>query len=384
MGLTEDPSLTPGFFKIYRQLRCVAMTGISKGNSGEKGFSRILEIGFTPLMVTNPNFETTYIETQVKALPGEGKLGAAFAQARRLVSAALDNRHELVVCRSFSRFIWRSNMSAMANLMRYFIYWLIRVCVGLRVRAGAMLVVLDWDDEDVLFARDLFLLDACTLYFKRELPQNFWNAFKYIQPPHQEPITDFTSNPQFLPRMAKLRPVPLGISTEKIERIDQALQTFSSQEKSMDVFFAGRLTSSTVRAQGLAELKSLTQAGFKIDISEGKLPFDEFVRRMSQAWLVWSPEGGGWDCWRHSEIALAGSVPLINYPTIRRHAPLLDGIHSIFYNVDEGGIARAVQDALLDRLRLQAMAVAARIHVLKHHSYPRIADYIVRSAREAE
>ena len=347
----------------------------------------ILEIGFTPLVATHPAYQTVYVETQVGALPGGGllaKVRGAVAQGQRLLAGALDTRCKLVVCRSFSRFMRRRELSTPANALRYAMYWFIRFCVWLRVRhPEVQLVVLDWDDEAVIFRRDRFLLDRCSLYFKRELPQNAWNAFKYLQPPHQEPIMEFTSNPRFLPLLAKLRPVPLGIAPEKVARIERCLREADSLEKTSDVFFAGRVSCSTVRMEGLAQLEALRARGWRVDVPTEGLPFEEFVRRMAQSWLVWSPEGGGWDCFRHYEICVAGAVPLINYPTVQRYRPLLDGVHCVFYGVEEGGLARVAEKALADKERLRTMGRAAREHVLTEHTYPRLAQYIVESAGQA-
>ncbi len=352
-----------------------------KAQTGE----HILEIGFTPLIASNSAYRTTYVETQVVSLPGGGffaKARGAFEQGRRLLGSALDDRFSLVICRSFSRFIWRRELALAANALRYGTYWLIRFCVWLRVnRGGARLVVLDLDDESLIFPRDKFLLDACSLYFKRELPQNAWNTFKYLQPPYQEPIMEFTGSPNFRVRLGKLRPVPLGIDPQKVARIERCIAGANPVEKQIDVFFAGRIPCSTVREQGLSELHSLAGRDVRVDIPEAGLPFEEFVLRMARAWLVWSPEGGGWDCFRHSEICVAGSVPLINYPTIRRHRPLIEGVHCFFYGI-EGGLARTIEAALADKPRLLTMANAARAHVLAYHSYPQIARYIVEASRD--
>jgi cytochrome c5 len=378
-----SPSPRPSRPPSPRRIRMAAPGEISE-HGRVKPFSvdRILEIGFTPLIATNPAYKTTYVETRVAALPGQGligKLRGAWAQARRLISAALDRRHNLVVCRSFNRFVWRPNFSFLTNVSRYGIYWLIRFCIWLRVKRGrALLVVLDWDDEAFVFPRDMFLLEQCAIFFKRELPQNSWNAFKYLQPPHQETM-DFAQDPRFVPLVEKLRPVPLGIATEKIERVQRCLPPGGATLKSADIFFAGRLNYSSVRIDGMREIKALAANGVRLDIPGENLPFEEFVLRMSRAWLVWSPEGGGWDCFRHSEICVAGSVPLINYPTIQRHEPLLDGIHCCFYDVDPGGLTRAVLSALADKPQLERMAAAGKAHILKHHSYPQIAAYILES-----
>jgi len=104
--------------------------------------------------------------------------------------------------------------------------------------------------------------------------------------------------------------------------------------KKTDVFFAGGLDHRLNRRSGLRQLVQLKTEGYSIDIVLERLPLDEFLRRCAQACLVWSPEGHGWDCQRHYEAAVAGSVPLMQSPTIYRHAPLMDNEHGIYYNIE--------------------------------------------------
>ena len=99
---------------------------------------------------------------------------------------------------------------------------------------------------------------------------------------------------------------------------------------------------------------------------------------LSASWLVWSPEGSGWDCYHHYEVCLAGSVPVINYPSIRRYAPLLDGIHCIYYGVEAEDLLLKVKAAFADKARLIAMARAGRKHVLQHHTTQRLGEYILK------
>ena len=93
--------------------------------------------------------------------------------------------------------------------------------------------------------------------------------------------------------------------------------------------------------------------------------------------LAWSPAGFGWDCGRHYEAPLVNTVPLINYPTIMRHGPLLDGEHCVLYGVEPGGLAQAARAALADKPRLRRIAAQAAAHVRRHHSWQARAEHVV-------
>jgi hypothetical protein len=109
------------------------------------------------------------------------------------------------------------------------------------------------------------------------------------------------------------------------------------------------------------------------------LPRPEFHRRMSQAWLAWSPSGFGWDCYRTGEAAQCLTVPVVNHPTVERHRPLLQGQHLIQYDLEGDGLARAVQSALADKERLKQMAFAARDHVNTHLTLQAMASHIIET-----
>ncbi len=142
-----------------------------------------------------------------------------------------------------------------------------------------------------------------------------------------------------------------------------------SVPKTTDVFFAGSsATNSAVRADGIEELRALKAEGYRVDIPDGRLTETEFHRRLAAAWLAWSPAGFGWDCLRHYEAAASGTVPLINYPTIHRDLPLVDGEHCLFYAPELGGLTAAIRAALADKPHLLHIAKNARAHVYAHHT----------------
>ncbi len=245
----------------------------------------------------------------------------------------------------------------------------------LRWRLAAPIAIVDHEDLPVINRNNFFLLDRCRIYFKRELPPDRWRLF--LKTGHANlPTPRFREGARYQARVAKLRPISLGLPLSA-----PISSPVESTEKSVDIFFAGRIEgSSFLRQRGLSELLALCeQRGVVVDVSE-RLPQADFYRRCSRAWLTWSPEGLGWDCFRHYEAAMCGSVPLINQPTIERHRPLLQGTHAIYYDVDEGGLTRAVVAALADKPRLAAMGRAARAHVLAHHTPTALARHIVRTS----
>jgi hypothetical protein len=205
----------------------------------------------------------------------------------------------------------------------------------LRGRITPPLAVVDLEDNASINRCDRYLLDACRLYFKRELPVDSWRLFANTMTPRQ-PSRRFRANPANRRRIAKLRPISLGIPPGM-----EPLLPIARRDKTADVFFVA-------------------------------------------ARIVWSPEGYGWDCFRHYEAAACGSVPLINYPSIIRHRPLEHGVHCLYYAPEPGGLASTVLAALQDKARLAAMAENAREHAIRFHRRSALGDYVVESCLPAE
>src|SRR5690606_12639743 len=134
-------------------------------------------------------------------------------------------------------------------------------------------------------------------------------------------------------QLHKLRPVSLGLAPWRVADLPVA-----PAEKTTDIFFAGTLSpDNRVRQQGAALLARLADEGFRVDHAPDRLERPEYLRRCARAWLVWSPEGKGWQCFRHFEAAAAGSVPVINARPIEMPHPLLPGVHCLHYDAGEEG-----------------------------------------------
>lgn len=338
----------------------------------------ILEIGPRPYVATARPEDSLFFATDPAASAPDGiralrSLGALW---RALGRADV----ELIVChptfsapwglRALGRaiFSWRF-LKGRSPLIRAFAPEL------LRWRGRAPIVVVDHEDLPVINRDNLFLLDRCALWFKRELPVDHWRVFLKTAHP-QLPTPRFRMAEPQRRRVEKLRPISIGLPT-RTEGLPPP-----PQAKTADIFFLARVAdSSTARARGLAELRALADQGVVVDIPDGNLPRPEFYRRCAAAHLVWSPEGLGWDCFRHYEALACGTAPMINQPQIDRHAPLIAGQHALYYDPEPGGLTRAVLAALQDKAALARIAEAGRAHVMAHHTPEALARYVVETAR---
>lgn len=342
---------------------------------------RILEIGaWTYCKDAYPD-TTTLLWTGERPYRHPGAAGvhdctpARFLQAMRDVR---DGKYDVVVAymqvwppwhpRYWLRSLLRQPLRPFAALTRVFgVAWL-RV-----MRPRAPFAAIDMNDSFIVGQHNFFLLDSTDATFKRELPVDRWMVLCHSA--HAAiPTRRIRRQPRWIARMAKLRPIVLPAA--KLPSVD------GFPEKTADVFFSGDVTeNSWVRSAGRAELDALAARGIKVDIPNERLSHAAFLKRMSQAWLAWSPAGFGWECYRTAEAAQCLTVPLVNYPTIERHAPLREGEHAVFYDVAPGELTRGVEDALRDKDQLRRMALAARDHVVAHHVGRAVIDYVVAETR---
>jgi hypothetical protein len=240
---------------------------------------------------------------------------------------------------------------------------------------GPCLAGLDMSDRPVIDNRWFGMLDTCVCFFKRELPQNPCNTFLYTTARTEDNGNVLVSE-VFQRRIKKLRPISLGIPTEFCRQFADL-----NIPKKTDVFFAGDIMNRPTRINGLRQLERLEKEGFSIDIARERMPHEEFFRRCAQAHIVWSPEGLGWECLRHYEAALAGSVPLMQAPTILRYAPFEDGTHGLYYYLEGEHLSFSIRQALKHRPRLVEMGQAAREHVLRWHTHEALGRYVIEETQ---
>jgi hypothetical protein len=342
-------------------------------------FGKVLEVGSVRLLAGIKDYSVHFVDTRFSILPGLSllaRLKYAVKHALSLFNEIRRPEYRLIVCRCFGRFAWSRNHSWITNTIRWLMRQFLAFCIDRRSRS-ANLVIVDFDDELTIDRRDLRLLKECDLYFKRELAQNAWTNLLRAQPLLGE-YQAMMQDPRFRKMIGKFRPISLGIPEEQLAAIQSIhAKRNGLAKKQFDIFFAGSIDHSTVREMGVHWLQQLKSEGYAVYLPEGGLPSREFNEALSASWLVWSPEGSGWDCFRHYEVCLAGSVPVINFPTIRRYAPLEDGVHCIYYGIEGDDLLRKIKTALVDKPRLIEMAQAGRQYVLGHHTRDQVGNYVL-------
>jgi hypothetical protein len=214
-----------------------------------------------------------------------------------------------------------------------------------RVVGSCRHVIVDTGDYRRLCEATIRLFPRSTLYFQRELDLDRIT----------EPV--------------RVRPLPLFVPNENLipER----------RQKDIDVFFAGALCNG-VRRDAVETVRSLSGRGLRVVISSAPLPYPDFIAALARSWLVLSPEGYGWDCYRHYEACLAGSVPVINRPSYHRPLFLQHGVHCFYYDLGQGSLAALLLAVLANKDRLMGMAEAGREHVLANHTRSAVARYMLR------
>ena len=320
-------------------------------------------------------------ENKKNALPAGVKL-FTWSTARKLRRALREKQYDLVISCSNADPFWRAEKSWFGNLFKclkkivlkpsslgiYLVPWMLS-------GSPVPLAVFDWEDNTSIARKNWALLKRAACYFKTQSPRNPYKAFLF-QDKRNDCLFNIVRQPVYTTLASKLRPYSVGIT------IPENWAQLHAVEKKTDVFFAGAAHYSWARLEGRRLLEEMQEEGFKIDLhltGEGneRLPQEEFLRRCAQAWLVWSPEGAGWDCARHYWAPLMGSVPLLNHPDTRRHQPLMEEIHAFYYGVEGDDIKRVVRRALQDKARLRQMAADGEAFVRRYHTHTALADYMI-------
>jgi hypothetical protein len=221
---------------------------------------------------------------------------------------------------------------------------------GLR---SARHIILDIHDDPRLCETTLRLFPRFALYFKRELA---------LDAAHSRPP------------IGKFKPLPLILPNER--RIPP------SHEKDIDLVFAGRLCNDT-RKRAVEAARSLAAQRVRVFIPDRPLSYRSFMEVLGRSWLVLSPEGLGWDCYRHYEACLAGSVPIINRPRFKRHLYLEEGTHCFYYDADRDCVATRVLELLADKPKLACMSEEGRRYVLANHTRSAVGRYMLKELAES-
>jgi hypothetical protein len=148
------------------------------------------------------------------------------------------------------------------------------------------------------------------------------------------------------PPVGNVYHLPLYIYTEKYNPP-------SNVGKDIDLFFSGTINSDA-REEALPALELLKAKGYNVVINKDRLNMEQFLMYMSRSYLCLSPAGVGYDCFRHYEIMLCSSVPVINLPREPLMHPLEHGGNCFLYK-DADDLVKQVEFLLTQKEMLVRM-----------------------------
>jgi len=348
--------------------------------------TKILEVGSDNLFQKLFPNKTTYLYTSHSRSQMKRQASRALS-LKKALCVGLDfarGRYRLVALASTGKALWNPDRSLLKNLISVVRHLLCPASLAPYLIAWASrffkvpAVAYDTRDTMLISQENFFLFPHVRCFFKREIPQNRWHVFLATTPKNGD-VSNIRRQPFFQHALAKVRPLPLHVGPETY-----SFSEVSREEKQVDIFYAGENPKTTVRTDGVILLKELRHFGVTVDMPEERLNEVEFRRRMSRAWLAWSPEGSGWECHRHYEALIHGAVPVINYPTLYRYKPLIEGMHAFYYGCEEDDLMRVVRRALEDKEVLLRMIESGRSHLQKWYSSSSVIEYVLRECKLSE
>lgn len=341
---------------------------------------RILEIGDEGTFHRQVPDQLTWIWTnpaKVKERGGSFDLRMTPWLAWKLRGQIARGEYDLIILMAMKDHLWRKDRFFLRNiwalLMRVIrrFYKFAHYLVFFAPKGKTRIVMIDTGDTMIIGPQNHVFFSKVDFFFKRELPQNHWNCFLQTSR-FNEDLVNVQRNPYQREALKKLRPFPLGIHKSNM----LIFSDMKAENKTSDIFYVGA-PRSTVREAGIPLIERLRDEGIRVDMPAKRLEKEEFLQRMSASWLAWSPEGMGWDCFRHHESLIVGAVPIINHPTIHRYRPLIEGEHAFYYSVEGDDLVRVIKKALADKEQLLRMVAAGREHIARWGTTDALLRYLM-------
>ncbi|PTX99331.1 hypothetical protein DB346_15830 [Verrucomicrobia bacterium LW23] len=224
----------------------------------------------------------------------------------------------------------------------------------------------DMRDSPFVLPADWPLLEACDLYFKREL--FFWEAKSLL------PMRHARGGAETDPLAQRLRPLSYGVRPKYQGRPHRPVA-----ERDVDIYISGH--GNPIRDEARARLRRFAEkhAGrYRVEIVDF-LQDAEYDEMLQRAKLIVCTESFGCETWRQLEAAACGAVPVINWPYAQHHLALEPDKHAVYYSPLGDDFERQLERALADLPRLEAMSIATAQHTQAHKTRAAIGDYIVRT-----
>lgn len=330
-------------------------------------FEDFLEPGF----LNRPEYEVEIVSGDRTSSKSPYAIDCArFRSLRRRLEAG---EFDLVISGNIWNTPWPCNKgfwTSLAQAARFFTYkqsmldawwapWLVQ---GLTDRVP--FAVIDLRDPHYVLPWDFRLLESCTHYFKRELFA--WPRRSLL------PLATYLGNRRVSPHESKLLPLSYGVHPRKIPE-----QVIPMAERDIDIFISG--LGNPVRDEVKNRCRKLASR-YKVELVETKSAKLDYHDCLLRAKLVICTESYGCETWRQYEASASGAVPVINYPFVLHHMPMVPDEHAIFFSMAGDDFEHQIDRALSNPALLEKISRQTRQFTIEHKDRRRIADYIVKTS----
>lgn len=332
-------------------------------------FDTFFEVGF----LNRPEYEVEIVSGNRTSGPSPYAMdGKRRRELRRRLEAG---EFDLVISGNIWNTPWPCNKgfwTSAAQAMRFFTYkrlmldtwWAPSLVKGLTDRVP--FAVVDLRDPHYLLPWDERLLTSCTHYFKRELFA--WHRRSML------PLYTYVGKRRLEPHESKLLPLSYGVDGGQIPAAE-IIKPMA--ERDIDLFITG--FGNPVRNH-IRERCMKLASRYKVVTVEGKVSSAEYTDHLNRSKLVVCTESYGCETWRQYEAAAYGAVPLINYPFVLHHQPMVPDEHAVFFSLAGEDFEHQIDRALSSPALLEKISRQTRQHTIEHKDRRRIADYIVNTA----
>lgn len=152
--------------------------------------------------------------------------------------------------------------------------------------------------------------------------------------------------------------------------------------KTTDLFVCGSYTNDARKA-ALAASRILQQLGWKVDIEEQTIAYEEYRKRLAAARMVICLQGYGFHTWRMYEAALAKAVPVIDPPPDNLIHDFVDGENCVVVVPSISAIVKKLDQVLKNPQTMEAVAERAFQDAEQKHTLIACSSILVSEIEKA-
>ena len=237
------------------------------------------------------------------------------------------------------------------------------------------IAVIDDMDDPFIWPRDFELFMNCAVYFKREMPFDEFFCYRLFD-------IKFIDKQKRIDLTQKLKPIWISYDKESIDAFTDTDTFIPYEERDIDVAFFCNIHMSHNRVKILPILEALGKKYNVITTENSKFAKDEFYEKLKRCKIGISLDGRGWDCPKHYELMLCGTLLFIPRPPIQLAIDLKDGENCIFIDNQLRDVESLVHTYLND-IELCA-GIAKKGHELTKRSLgnDKLVEYVLEITKQ--